>query len=51
MQLSAAMVFGRGWLDTLPEFGDAIYLNAEDEGDELWRRYSDIVKLYDNPFK
>src|SRR5262249_41488923 len=47
MQLTAAHVLGRGWLDTLPEPGDAIYLNAEDEDDELWRRYSDIVRLYD----
>jgi RecA-family ATPase len=48
MQLTAAMVFGKGWLDTLPDRGDAIYLNAEDEADELWRRYADIVRLYDS---
>jgi len=49
MQLAAAHVFGRGWLDTLPEPGDAIYLNAEDEEDELHRRFIDIARLYDSP--
>jgi RecA-family ATPase len=49
MQLTSATVFGKGWLDTLPEYGDAIYLNAEDEPDELWRRYTDIAKLYEQP--
>jgi RecA-family ATPase len=47
MQLAAAHVLSRGWLDTLPEFGDALYLNAEDEQDELHRRFVDIAKLYD----
>lgn len=49
MQLAAAHVFGRGWLDTLPEPGDAIYLNAEDEETELHRRFVDIARLYDTP--
>jgi RecA-family ATPase len=49
MQLTSATVFGKGWLDTLPDPGDAIYLNAEDEPDELWRRYTDIAKLYEQP--
>jgi RecA-family ATPase len=47
MQLAAAHVLGRGWLDTLPESGDAIYLNAEDEQDEMHRRFVDIARLYD----
>ncbi len=48
-QLAAAHVFGRSWLDTLPEIGDAIYLNAEDEEAELHRRFVDIAKFYDSP--
>jgi RecA-family ATPase len=47
MQLAAAHVLGRGWLDTLPEIGPAIFLNAEDEESELHRRFVDITKLYD----
>jgi RecA-family ATPase len=49
MQQTAAHVLGKGWLDTLPEPGDAIYLNAEDEEDELHRRYVDIARLYETP--
>jgi RecA-family ATPase len=47
MQLAAAHVLGRSWLDTLPEIGPAIFLNAEDEEGELHRRFVDIAKLYD----
>jgi RecA-family ATPase len=49
MQLAAAHVLGRGWLDSLPEIGPAIFLNAEDEESELHRRFVDIAKLYDVP--
>ena len=46
LQLCAAHVLGRDWLDTLPEPGPAIYLGAEDETDELHRRLADIAKHY-----
>src|SRR6516164_2127947 len=49
MQLAGAHVLGRGWLDTLPELGDAIYLNAEDEEAEIHRRFLDVARLYDCP--
>jgi RecA-family ATPase len=49
MQLAAAHVLGRGWLDTLPALGDAIYLNAEDEEGGLHRRFVDIAKFFDSP--
>jgi AAA domain-containing protein/bifunctional DNA primase/polymerase-like protein len=46
LQLCAAHVLGRGWLDALPEPGPAIYLGCEDEADELHRRMADIAKHY-----
>jgi RecA-family ATPase len=49
MQLAAAHVIGRSWLDTLPEPGDAIYLNAEDEADELHRRMDAIARWHNAP--
>jgi RecA-family ATPase len=49
MQLASAHIFAKGWLDTLPEPGDVIYLNAEDEQDELWRRFADLATFYNEP--
>jgi RecA-family ATPase len=46
LQLCAAHVLGRDWLDTLPVPGPAIYLGCEDEADELHRRLADIAKHY-----
>src|SRR5262249_44439727 len=46
LQLCAAHVLGRDWLNTLPELGPAIYLGCEDEADELHRRLADIAKHY-----
>ena len=46
LQLCAAHVLGRDWLDTMPELGPAIYLGCEDEADELHRRLADIAKHY-----
>jgi RecA-family ATPase len=45
-QLGAAHVLGRDWLGTLPELGPAIIVNAEDEEDELHRRFADIARHY-----
>jgi RecA-family ATPase len=49
MQLASAHIYAKGWLDTLPEPGDALYLNAEDEADELWRRFADLATFYEQP--
>jgi RecA-family ATPase len=46
LQLCAAHVLRREWLDTLPEPGPAIYLGCEDEADELHRRLADIARHY-----
>jgi RecA-family ATPase len=50
LQLCAAHVLGRDWLDTMPEFGPAMYLGAEDEADELRRRFTDIAAHYQAKF-
>jgi RecA-family ATPase len=49
MQLGAAHVLGKDWALTLPEPGPFLYLNAEDEEDELERRLSAIAKHYRAP--
>jgi RecA-family ATPase len=43
MQLGVAHVLGRDWLHALPEPGPFLYLNAEDEENELHRRLADIA--------
>jgi RecA-family ATPase len=43
MQLAVAHVLGRDWLQALPEPGPFLYLNAEDEENELHRRLADIA--------
>jgi RecA-family ATPase len=45
-QLGAAHCLGRDWLETLPEPGDFLYLNAEDEADEIHRRCAAIASHY-----
>jgi RecA-family ATPase len=49
MQLGIAHVIGRDWLNTLPELGPFLYLNAEDEEAELHRRFADIAAHFDTP--
>jgi RecA-family ATPase len=46
MQLGAAHVLGKDWALTLPEPGPFLYLNAEDEEDELERRLGAIAEHY-----
>jgi RecA-family ATPase len=41
-QLLAGTALGRSWLDTMPEPGPALYLNAEDELGEVHRRLDAI---------
>jgi RecA-family ATPase len=43
MQLGVAHGLGKAWLNTLPEPGPFLYLNAEEEEDELWRRLDAIA--------
>jgi RecA-family ATPase len=46
LQLGVAHVLGRDWLDTMPEPGPFLYLNAEEEDDELHRRLADVAAHY-----
>src|SRR5215472_11676360 len=46
MQLGAAHVLGKDWAFALPEPGPFLYLNAEDEEDELERRLGAIAEHY-----
>jgi RecA-family ATPase len=46
LQLCVATVLGKDWLHSLPEPGPIIYVGAEDEADELWRRTADVVASY-----
>jgi RecA-family ATPase len=43
MQLGAAHVLAKDWLQTLPAPGPFLYLNAEDEEDELHRRFAAVA--------
>jgi len=45
-QLSAAGVLGRDWLGTLPEIGPVIYINCEDDDDEIRHRLAAIANHY-----
>jgi RecA-family ATPase len=46
MQQGVAHVLARDWAGTLPEPGDFLYLNAEDEQNELHRRLDAIAAHY-----
>jgi RecA-family ATPase len=46
LQLCVATVLGKGWLHSMPEPGPIIYVGAEDEADELWRRTIDVLGYY-----
>jgi hypothetical protein len=46
MQLGAAHMLVKDWLQALPEPGPFLYLNAEDEEDELHRRFADVAAHY-----
>jgi RecA-family ATPase len=50
LQLSSAHALARDWLGTMPEPGAAIYLDAEDDGQELHRRLAAILDHYQAPF-
>jgi RecA-family ATPase len=46
MQLGVAQMLGKDWLSMLPEPGPFLYFNAEDEEEELHRRFADIAAHY-----
>ena len=46
LQLTFAHVVGGEWLLARPERGPALYIDAEDEPDELWRRAARIAAHY-----
>jgi RecA-family ATPase len=46
LQLCAAHVLGKDWLCAMPEPGPAIYLGAEDDATEMWRRMVPIAQHY-----
>jgi RecA-family ATPase len=43
LQLGAAVAAGKDWIGTVPEFGPALYVAAEDDIDEVHRRLVDIA--------
>jgi RecA-family ATPase len=47
MQLGTAHILAKDWLSTLPEPGPFLYLNAEDDEDELHRRFAAVAAHYD----
>lgn len=50
-QLAAAHVLERDWLGSMPEPGPVLMLCAEDDEDDLWRRFAAIVEHYREPMK
>lgn len=46
LYLSAACALGRDWLNTCPETGPALFIDAEDEETVIHRRLASIVKQY-----
>jgi RecA-family ATPase len=46
MQLAVATVLGKEWLGMRPTVGPVLYLGAEDDADELRRRFENIAKHY-----
>jgi RecA-family ATPase len=46
LQLSTAIVLGRDWIGTVPVSGPVIYLNCEDDDDEICRRLEAVCTYY-----
>ena len=46
MQFGVATVLGKEWLGMRPAVGPVLYLGAEDDADELRRRFENIAKHY-----
>ena len=50
LQLGIAHALGKDWIGTLPEPGPFLFLGAEDDADEIYRRVADILKHYGADF-
>ena len=50
LQLGVAVMLGKDWLGSIPEFGPALIVCCEDDADELWRRLDRIAEYYNAPF-
>jgi RecA-family ATPase len=46
LMLAAATALGREWLGAAPQQGNALFIDAEDEPDELHRRLTNILAYY-----
>lgn len=46
LQLAVAVVLGKDWLQSLPEYGPALVICCEDDADEVWRRLDLIFAHY-----
>jgi RecA-family ATPase len=51
MMKDVAHVTAKDWLVSLPEYGPAVYLGAEDDQDEIHIRFADIAAHYRVTFK
>ncbi len=49
LQACASTVLGTPWIGQEPRAGNAMYLSAEDDRDELHRRIADIATFYGRP--
>jgi len=50
LQACVSTVLGAPWIGHEPRAGNALYLSAEDDKDELHRRIADIATFYGRPF-
>jgi RecA-family ATPase len=51
LHLCVAHVLGREWLGSLPQLGPAIFFDAEDDFNVIWRRLDCIRRHYDTTYK
>ncbi len=50
LQLGVAHILNHDWLGMLPEPGAFLYVGAEDDADEIYRRLADILRHYGAEF-
>ena len=51
LHLCVAHVLGKEWLGSLPQLGPAIFLDAEDDFNVIWRRLDSIRQHYDTSYQ
>jgi RecA-family ATPase len=51
LHLCVAHVLGREWLGSFPQLGPAIFLDAEDDFNVIWRRLDAVRKHYDTSYQ